>query len=289
MQRTLEIYQIDAFTQNPFEGNPAAVTTGEGLTAEQMQLIAKEMNLSETAFISNSENADFKLQWFTPATEVKLCGHATIATLHYLKQTNRISDNSDIRFDTLSGILKCKVKDGKYFMQVPLMQMNEFSGLKEEIISVLGIKSDKLNENVPWIILGNKNLYIFVNDLSTLHGIKPDFKKMVELSISSKEFEGIVVFTLDTIDKDSFAHSRYFVPAHGIDEDPVTGSTNGPLLLVLLKLGFIKNDKDEFNYTFEQGDVLGRRGRVDVNYSKLSNKLYISGNAVTVFKGVLTF
>ncbi len=289
MQKTLEIYQIDAFTQSPFEGNPAAVTSGESLTCRQMQLIAKEMNLSETAFISSSDKADFKLQWFTPATEVKLCGHATIASLHYLRQTNRISDNSEIHFETLSGILKCKVNNSKYFMQIPLMQMDRFSDSRNEIIEALGITSNELNERVPWIILENKNLYIYVDKLSTLHNIKPDFKRIVELSTSSKAFEGIVVFTLDTMDKESFAHSRYFVPTHGIDEDPVTGSTNGPLLPVLIKLGFIKDDKDEFSYTFEQGDVLGRRGRVDVSYSKLSNELYISGNAVTVFKGVLTF
>ena len=84
MAKEIEIFQIDAFTKEAFCGNPAGVTFSNLLSADEMQLIANEMNLSETAFISNSQKADYKLQWFTPTTEVNLCGHATIASLHYL-------------------------------------------------------------------------------------------------------------------------------------------------------------------------------------------------------------
>ena len=99
----------------------------------------------------------------------------------------------------------------------------------------------------------------------------------------------MAVYTLETVDKESFAHSRFFAPYYGIDEDPVTGSMNGPLLQVLIKAGFIKDEGKELNYTFEQGDVLGRRGRVGVRYSSAKKELYISGNAVTMLKGEMAF
>ena len=90
MAKNYNIYQIDAFTDTPFEGNSAGVMFGEGLSSEQKQKIAREMNVSETAFLSPSQKADYKLQWFTPAVEVELCGHATIASLHFLFENKAV-------------------------------------------------------------------------------------------------------------------------------------------------------------------------------------------------------
>src|SRR3989339_583069 len=107
MKKKLEIFQIDAFTDSPFKGNPAVVTLGDGLNRKEKQLIAREMNLSETAFISKSKIANYKLQWFTPTSEVKLCGHATIASLHFLTKKKLLREGQQIKFETLSGILNC--------------------------------------------------------------------------------------------------------------------------------------------------------------------------------------
>ena len=115
MAKKINIYQIDAFTNKPFQGNQAAVCFADGLTKNEMQLIANEMNLAETAFISKSDNADFNLRWFTPTTEVELCGHGTIASLHFLNENGKLKDNSEITFDTLSGVLKCKFQRWKIF------------------------------------------------------------------------------------------------------------------------------------------------------------------------------
>ena len=123
MAKEIEIFQIDAFTTEAFQGNPAGVTFSNNLTEIEKQLIAKEMNLSETAFISNSKIADYKLQWFTPTKEVKLCGHATIASLHYLFEKGIISENQNVSFETRSGIINCANKNGKYFMQIPIPQL----------------------------------------------------------------------------------------------------------------------------------------------------------------------
>ncbi len=289
MGKQIEIYQIDAFTDKSFEGNPAGVSFGDNLDEKEMQKIAKEMNLAETAFLSKSPNADYNLRWFTPAMEVELCGHATIASLHFLNEKKLLENNKNVKFETRSGVLSCKAEDGYYFMQIPVFSMKEFEGNKEEIINALNIKSNSLDKNVPFIILENGYLYIYIKDLSTLHNLQPDFRALKNITKSKKEFTAVVVFTLETVDEESFAHSRFFAPFYGIDEDPVTGSANGPFLLVLRKLNMLKNTGEEIILIFEQGDIINRRGRVKVRYNQTSNELYISGQAVTVLKGALTF
>ena len=287
MAKEIEIYQIDAFTKAAFQGNPAGVTLSDFLDDNEKQLIAKEMNLSETAFISKSKIADYKLQWFTPTKEVGLCGHATIASLHYLFEKGIIFNNKKISFETLSGIINCSIKNGKYLMQIPIPQLNVFDGCNEEVLNALGIDRVDISD-LPFILLNNGYLFIAVNSLNVLWKIKPDFKMLNELSETKKEFFDIAVFTTETVEKDSSVHLRFFAPFHGINEDPVTGSACGPLLLVLLKLGFIKNYKDDTFIKMEQGDVLNRNGRVEVKFNSVKNELFISGNAVTIFKGNLT-
>lgn len=289
MGKKINIDQIDAFTNKPFHGNPAAVTFGDNLTSKEMQLIAREMNLSETAFLSKSEKADFNLRWFTPATEVDLCGHATIASLHFLTVHKIIKNNSRITFDTLSGILQCYIEDDKYFMQIPIFKVNEFEGNKDEIIDTLGIDKNGLENSIPFVIVENGYLYIYVKDLNTLKNLQPNFNAILKISETKKEFEGVVVYTRETIEPKNFAHLRFFGPYYGINEDPVTGSANGPLLLVLLKLGLLKNMKNEVELNFEQGDIINKPGRIGVRYSSVSGELFISGNAVTVLKGEMSF
>ena len=288
MAKKISICQIDAFTDVPFYGNSAGVTFGDGLTKEEMQLIAREMNVSETAFLSKSDKADYNLRWFTPTTEVELCGHATIASLHFLFENKYIENNAEVKFDTLSGILKCRVEDGKCFMRIPAFKINEFNEDKKEILTALRLTEDDIDKSVPFIITENRYLYIYINKLSKLKEIKPNFKDLLKIQQKTNS-GGHVVFTLETFDKESSAHSRFFAPYYGIDEDPVTGSANGPLMLVLRKLGFIKNDNEDISLTFEQGDIIGRRGRVGVKFSPSRNELYISGNAVTVLKGEMAF
>jgi trans-2,3-dihydro-3-hydroxyanthranilate isomerase len=291
MAKKINIYQIDAFTKNAFEGNPAGVTLGDGLTAEEMQKIAKEMNLAETAFLSKSDsnNADYNLRWFTPAVEVDLCGHATIASLHFLKENNLIKEGEEIKFSTRSGILNCRTENGKYFMQIPVFKTNEYAGDRNELIKALSINPNDLDEKVQFILVENGYLYIYIKTIKALENLSPNFKGLLQLSTNKKSFSAVTVFTLETKEKESFAHLRFYAPFYGIDEDPVTGSANGPLMLVLNKLGFIKTKEDKLQLQFEQGDFIGRRGRIGVEFSKEKNELYISGNAVTVLKGELSF
>lgn len=288
MKKIIDVYQIDAFTNEPFCGNPAGVVFSDELSKEEMQYIAKEFNVSETAFISKSDEADFNLQWFTPKVEVKLCGHATIASIHYLLRNGIIKDNSTITFKTLSGILKGSTKNGLHSLSLPIPELKNFKGNKEEIIKALNCSKEIIPEKFPFILDNGGYLYIYISSLNDLMNIKPGFNQLLELSAARNGYDGFVLFTTETIEKENKAHLRFFTPYYGINEDPVTGSANGPLLLVLRRLGLIENNTENKIYTFEQGDVLNRKGRVNVSYSSSNNELWISGKAVTIFKGELT-
>ena len=296
MVRMIKIYQIDAFTDKPFDGNPAGVTFGDGLTTDEMQSIAREMNLSETAFISkpietsgNTDRIDYNLRWFTPTVEVDLCGHATIASLHFLFENNIIKKSSWINFETRSGILKCKMEAGKYFMQIPIYGSQKFSGNADSVKNALGIDEHDFDNNFPFVLLENGYLYIYLKTIDALSKLKPNYKELLNISENGKYFTAAVPYTLETIEKENFAHLRFFGPYYGIDEDPVTGSANGPLLLVLKELGLIKPVGNEISLSFEQGDFIHRRGRIGVNFSQAKNELFISGSAVTVIKGEMNF
>ncbi len=289
MKTLRDVYQIDAFTKQPFNGNSAAVIFADDLTDEEMQAIAKEMNLSETAFISSSDKADLKLKWFTPAIEVELCGHATIASLHYLAERNIIQRNSPITFETLSGVIECLVDEDTYYMKLPVPIFEKFESRYDDIINTLGIDQNDLDDQYPFILQNNGNLFIYVRSLEAIKNLKPNFKELVKLSKEEGDFTEVTVFSRETVEAENDAHLRFFAPYYGIDEDPVTGSANGPLLLVMRKLGLIEKDTEGKTFTFEQGDFLGRMGRVNVSFSQGKNELMIAGNAVTVLKGELTF
>jgi PhzF family phenazine biosynthesis protein len=289
MKKLINVCQIDAFTNEPFRGNPAGVVYSDELSKGEMQLIAREFNVSETAFISKSDKADFNLRWFTPTVEVKLCGHATVASIHYLLQQGIIQENSSLTFSTLSGILKCSTKNGIHSLSIPIPELKIFEGNKEEIINALDGGKVINPEKFPFILDNGGYLYIHVSSASDLMNIKPNFRELFNLSFARKGYDAFTLFTTETIEKDNHAHLRFFAPYYGIDEDPVTGSANGPLLLVLRKLGLVQLNTEGKIYTFEQGDVIGREGRINVSYSPSKNELTISGKAVTVFKGDLTF
>ena len=289
MKKLIDVCQIDAFTDEAFRGNPAGVVYSDELSTKEMQFIAREFNVAETAFISKSNEANFNLRWFTPKVEVKLCGHATIASIHYLLQQGIIQENSSITFKTRSGILKSSSRNGIHSLSIPIPELKTFEGNKEEIIKALNGGNVINPEKFPFILDDGGYLYIYVSSLTDLMNIKPNFRELLDLSIARKGYDAFTLFTTETIEKDNHAHLRFFTPYYGIDEDPVTGSANGPLLLVLRKLGLIEQNTEGKTYTFEQGDVLGRKGRVNVSYSPSKNELTISGKAVTVFKGELSF
>ena len=296
----LFIKHINAFTDKPFEGNPAAVVkTVAPLSARVMQRIAREMNLSETAFIlpSSTSNADVRIRWFTPTNEVPLCGHATIASFHALAEENFGGMNNPgeylWRLQTRSGVLKilvvCSRKKIEIKMTLPMPQFKPVSGVHRELLSALQILPRDLEASLPVVAAGN--VYLPVKKLSVIQKLAPDFDAL-RYVLQKQHWMGACVVTRETVDRNNDFHSRYFAPNDGINEDPVTGSTNGPLGAYALTYG-IRRPKEGLNrLTGEQGDWIGRKGRVGVEVIVQQGAVtgvIISGRAVTLYTGVITY
>jgi PhzF family phenazine biosynthesis protein len=211
--KTIPFFQVDAFADRPLTGNPAAVMPlDRWLDDALLQAIASENNLSETAFTIPSErdDADYDLRWFTPVTEVPLCGHATFAAGHILIHGERV------RFSTQSGILTVARDGDKLRMSLPayVVKPGQFPGL----IEALGIDSAE-------IIVGEgaePAVIVALPDQAAVEAVRPDFRALAELKL----FLGIVTAPGD----EQTIASRVFCPAVGIDEDPVTGAAHAALV-----------------------------------------------------------
>ena len=283
MVRKIKYSRINSFTSNSFAGNPAGVLMSNKLSESEIQLIARELNFAETAFISSSKYCNYKLRWLTPTSEVDLCGHATIAALHFLKENNELAENQELIFETRSSNLRCGFKDGKYFMEIPINIVENFEDDKKNILNALRINKGIVNSDLPFLI-HNKILFIAINFLSDLNKVSPNFIELSKITTNSL-FNSVMLYTLQTNESANQAYSRFFAPADGIDEDIVTGSANGPLLLILKRLNLIDTRPEIIVCTFEQGDILNRPGRVTVSYNQNKNELFIIGDAVTVVRG----
>jgi len=207
------LYQVDAFADRVFEGNPAAVVPlQEWLPDDVMLSLAGENNLAETAFFV-PEGEGFHLRWFTPAVEVDLCGHATLATSHVL-YTHLGYDRPQISFRTRSGELTVKREDDKLAMDFPaakLKPMPEPAGLAE----ALGAK--------PRIHIRTANVLAVFDSADEVRSLKPDFAALKRIMTP---FNAVLIASAQAEEGSGFDFvSRVFGPAHGIDEDPVTGSS----------------------------------------------------------------
>mgnify|MGYP003691418003 CR=1 FL=1 len=255
-----EIYQVDAFTNELFAGNPAAIVPLDSwLSDKLMQQIAAENNLSETAFYIE-EGLGYHIRWFTPTKEVKLCGHATLATAFVIELKGGFK-SKEISFNSKSGILKVEKNNDEFVLDFPkssVTKTENFSWIKEcfgvEAVSVFQCDLDIL------IVLKNESI---------IKSVKPDLVKL-----KSVKTRGVIVTAQG--DNTDFV-SRFFGPAAGIDEDPVTGSAHTALAPywggVLGKK--ILNAKQ----VSERGGVL--------TCEVLENRVKISGKAKLYLKGVI--
>ena len=209
----LTIYQVDAFADKVFSGNPAAVIPLENwLPDKTMQKIAMENNLSETAFFVSTENG-FHIRWFTPAAEVDLCGHATLATAHVLFNHLNYSEE-EILFESRSGILRVK-KEGEWLiLNFPASFVNQVE-LPEKVKEAFPIYPEKCYR-------GRDDLMLVFRNENDIVSLKPDFQKIAEI-----DARGIII-TAKSGEYDFV--SRFFAPAVGINEDPVTGSAHTMLI-----------------------------------------------------------
>ena len=257
------IYQVDAFTTTPFAGNPAAVCVlPEPASESWMQDVAREMNLSETAFLVGSEDG-YSLRWFTPVVEVDLCGHATLASAHVLWETGEARSDETLRFHTKSGLLSAR-RDGDLieldFPATPVTACDP----PPELIDGLGVSP----------VFVGKSIFDYLVELPTepeVRALAPDFS-----TLGRVDTRGVMV-TSRSDDSECDFVSRFFAPATGVDEDPVTGSAHcalGPYWME--RLG-----KSEL--AARQVSERGGELRVSVD----ADRVRIAGQAVTVFRATM--
>jgi PhzF family phenazine biosynthesis protein len=209
---SLSITTVDAFANRPFAGNPAAVCIlAETANDAWMQRVAREMNLSETAFLRRRPDG-FSLRWFTPAVEVDLCGHATLASAHVLWQDGHIPADEPARFHTRSGLLTATRQGAWIAMDFPAV-VSEPAPAPTDLARALGA--------TPRYVGRNRFDYLIeVDSEATLRTLKPDFNLLAALPV-----RGVIVTARATTAGFDFV-SRFFAPAAGVNEDPVTGSAH---------------------------------------------------------------
>jgi PhzF family phenazine biosynthesis protein len=262
----MQMLTVDAFSAEPFRGNPAGVCLLDGARPEAwMQSVAAEMNLSETAFLLREGDA-FRLRWFTPTTEVPLCGHATLASAHALWSTGRLRAEEEARFDTRSGRLTARRVGTRIQMDFPAVPVAP-APLPAEAAAALGVQPVAATNTVD---SKQQNYLLELASEAAVRGLRPDFHALRRLSwgyiVTARADAGAFDFV-----------SRYFAGHFGIDEDPVTGSAHCSLAPYWC---------DKLGKTALVGHQVSARGGV-VHVELRGDRVLLSGDAVTVLKGEL--
>jgi len=260
---TQDIFQVDAFTDKIFAGNPAAVCVlAEAADERWMQHLANEMNLSETAFLVKEEDG-YQLRWFTPAVEVELCGHATLASAHILWEQGFLATDSPARFFTKSGLLSAVRKNSWIELNFPA-EPEKQAGFPEDVFKVFGTNARYVGKN-------RFDFLLEFESAETVRKMVPNFSLLSDVS-----GRGFIVTSRYDTDQYDFI-SRFFAPAAGVNEDPVTGSAHcclGPYWAN--KLG--KNELTGYQASARGGVVKVRVG---------DDRVYLGGQAVTVMRATL--
>lgn len=289
------LYQIDAFTTRRFTGNPAGVVPdARGLTQAAMQAIAREMNVSETAFLfpEPGDGCDMTVRFFTPTTEVPICGHATIAA-HWVRALEGAPDGI-VRQRTGAGVLPVEIEriDGApriWMTQAPAtFEAPLDEALRDEIHAALGVSPAEVANFGPVQVVstGHSKVMIPLASAGALHDLAPDLPALAALS-RRIGCNGFYPFVLAGPDEDVLAHGRMFAPAIGIAEDPVTGNASGPLGAYLARYGLLSAPEGEsVRFHVAQGQAIGRPGTVLVEVRRVAETFHIriAGEAVTVFQ-----
>lgn len=257
------LYQVDAFTDEPFKGNPAAVCLVERQTkVVWMKAVAREMNLSETAFISPARNG-WRLRWFTPKQEVDLCGHATLASAKVLFERDPALREKPILFKTRSGELYARWVDGKVELDFPVMRYRRIS-YESYVDRALGF--------TPWDAVWSGTYYLFeAEDEEIIRKANPDIPAVEKLPMPE------VIITARSKDPEVDFISRFFAPQLGIAEDPVTGSAH------CLLAPFWAEKLKKTTFTAYQASQRGGTLHLQLE----GERVKIRGAAVIVFEGKL--
>jgi trans-2,3-dihydro-3-hydroxyanthranilate isomerase len=295
VSRTIEIIQADVFTERPFAGNPAAaVLDADGLDAPAMQRIAAEMLVPGTAFVSASAQAgvDWRLRMFTPKREVGYSGHTALCGTHALVESGRLAGDR-VTYETPAGLLRVDVERGaaraRLWLEPPLPACRPFEGDLGEILDALGLARAAVAGWARPAVTPDQDLLLPVRDLAALRALEPDMRRLAVVR-APQHARGVCVVSRETVDPGSRSHCRFFAPHYGIPEDIVTGSVHSALGVWLLEAGALPGADGRIVFTAEQGDGLGRPGRLQVELEAKAGhatRVRVGGSAITVLTGRL--
>ncbi len=274
MQAELEYTVVDAFTEQRYNGNPAAVVFGaDGVDDRTLQAIASEFNASATTFVLPSETpeAAIRFRWFTPSTEAQMCGHAALAAVHALLEKGRFlglltQSGTSLGIQTVSGVLSVQAErmpneDVLIWLQLPRPQLSSRSVNIEKLAEMLGIDTVALVRSLPVMETRDEDLLVFVDSFTALMDARPHFADLGAWCVRHR-VRGICLATLNTLSPGTHVQSRFFAPASGVNEDPTTGSVHGPLAAYLMAHELVKHDGRTAAIPCLQCEAGGRAGLV---------------------------
>jgi trans-2,3-dihydro-3-hydroxyanthranilate isomerase len=285
--------QVDAFTDKPLGGNPCAILfDADSLDDKSMLAIAREMNLSETSFVIDSEKADFGARYFTPGGEIPLAGHPTLATVQALVESGRLSlagELTEITLELQAGLIPVEIiaKEGK--IQRITMTQNKPLFLAEyppeKVLPVLGLNTEDLLPKtiIQTVSTGTPQLMVPVQNLDALERIQIDIRAFSALHTKG-DFFSLHIFCLGGFTSDGDTFARHFAPPPDIFEDPFTGSATGGMAAYLWRYGLIESR----SFIAEQGHWLNRPGQAFVEIQGNREDIEgirVGGQAVVVMRG----
>lgn len=291
---------VDVFSISPFSGNAAGVVTNaSSLNDEEMQNIARELNISNTSFLLKPQkDGDLKIRYFCPESEINMCGHATIGSIfawgeNHLKDKSK-NPKSTIKIETKVGTLDVNIRCKKGNIEevgvtLPNPEFYAAGINRKRLFDALNINESMTIEEYPVEIVnsGLSFIEVGIKDQKSLLNIKPQFRELQRIT-EEMNIDSVQIFTLDTFDDSSTVLSRTFFPRYGVNEDPVCGTGNAAVASYLIHNGIIGDTEEKIRIIGEQGHSVSRPGKVYVDveckHDKINN-LIISGSAALVFEG----
>ncbi len=295
MSRVVPFVQADIFTTRPFAGNPAgAILDADGLAEADMRALAVGLRLPGLAFVARPTGgeAEFRLRYLTPAREVTYSGHTTLGAVHTLLEAGRIKPGTT-RFETGAGTVAVTVETigdaTMMWLAPPLAPLHPPSASLEPLLAALGLARGDLGDWAAPAVTGDTDLLLPIAGLGPLRALRPDLPTLGAVA-EAQGLRATCVVSRETVEPGSGTHCRVFIPHFGVPEDIVTGSVHSPMGLWLAEAGALRLAEGRAAFTGEQGDTVGRPGRLRVEGEGAGGaapRVRVGGSAVTVLSGSL--
>lgn len=321
MPATIRYFVIDAFASQPYSGNPAGVVLhADRLSDSQRGAIAREINAAETSFVTDlgSEARAPGLRWFTPSREVEFCGHATLAAAHAVRESGLLTSTNApaapfgvatvefqtrcagrlaLRFEPLAGAPAAGFHDtshgapdhdGLWWLAAPDAGLTPDSTNPMKTVELLGLRMEDLDPAVPIMRTRDRDLILLVRTFQSLAEMRPNFHALRDWS-ERHDLRGFLVATRDTLTRGTDTHARFFAPAFGVYEDPVTGSAHAALAALLAQRELVSFSGNSAALNCVQGEPGGRTGLLRALIQRDAGRLHVAigGRCITTMTGEL--